>query len=184
MGVPGPDVPPPGTVQACPRTETLSYDEWTPRLTLDYRLRDNMMIYGNVARGFKPGGFNTNEVIELDGQGYLPEFVDAYEIGMKTQWLDDDLFIDMALFYNDYTDQQIGVQRNQAGAGGTVVAVPGIVNAASVESRGIEVTAGWFLDNGLDLSLAYAYTDAEFQNYVQGPSPYRRTGLVCRLRRA
>lgn len=171
MGVPGPDVPPPGTVQACPRTETLSYDEWTPRLTLDYRLRDNMMIYGNVARGFKPGGFNTNEVIELDGQGYLPEFVDAYEIGMKTQWLDDDLFIDIALFYNDYTDQQIGVQRNQAGAGGTVVAVPGIVNAASVESRGIEVTAGWFLDNGLDLSLAYAYTDAEFQNYVQGPAP-------------
>ncbi len=171
MGVPGPDVPPPGTVQACPRTETLSYDEWTPRLTLDYQVRSNMMIYGNVARGFKPGGFNTNEVIELAGQGYLPEFVDAYEIGLKSQWLDNTVFIDIALFYNDYTDQQIGVQRNQESSGGTVVAVPGIVNAASVESRGIEVAASWFLDNGLDLSLGYAYTDAEFNEYVQGPSP-------------
>jgi outer membrane receptor protein involved in Fe transport len=164
-------VPPPGTVQGCPRTETLSYDEWTPRFTLDWTVRENLLLYGNVARGFKPGGFNTLEVTELEGQSYLPEFVDAYEVGLKGKWLDNRLVVDAALFYNDYTDQQIGVQRNQVGAGGTVVAVPGIVNAASVESKGFELAADLFLYNGLTLSLAYAYTDATFEEYVQGPSP-------------
>ncbi|MEE4174568.1 MAG: TonB-dependent receptor [Xanthomonadales bacterium] len=171
MGVPGPDVPPPGTVQGCPRSETLSYDEWTPRVTLDWDWRENVLLYANAARGFKPGGFNTNEVIELAGQGYLPEFVDAYELGFKSRWLGNRLRLDGAIFYNDYTDQQIGVQRNQAGTGGTVVAVPGIVNAASVESRGFELAGDWFFDSGITLSFAYAYTDASFEEYVQGPAP-------------
>ena len=171
MGVPGPEVPPPGTVQACPRTETLSYDEWTPRVSMGWDWQDNMLVYASAARGFKPGGFNTNEVVELEGQSYLPEFVDAYEVGVKSQWLANTLRLDAAVFYNDYTDQQIGVQRNQPGAGGTVVAVPGIVNAASVEARGFELSGEWFLDFGVRLNFAYAYTDATFEDYVQGPPP-------------
>ncbi len=171
MGVPGPDVPPPGTVQACPRTETLSYEEWTPRVSMGWDWQDNMLVYASAARGFKPGGFNTNEVIELEGQSYLPEFVNAYEVGVKSQWLANTLRLDAAVFYNDYTDQQIGVQRNQPGAGGTVVAVPGIVNAASVEARGFELSGEWFLDFGVRLNFAYAYTDATFEDYVQGPPP-------------
>ena len=171
MGVPGPDVPPPGTVQACPRSAKLSYSEWTPRVTLDWRVRDNIMLYGNVARGFKPGGFNTNEIIDFQDQDFLPEFLDAYEVGVKSRLPGLNLNLDAAFFYNDYTDQQIGVQRNQTGADDTVIAVPGIVNAAAVESWGFELAAEWFSYAGLNLSLAYAYTDATFQEYVQGPSP-------------
>lgn len=171
QGVPGPNVPPPGTVQACPRAESETYKEWTPRLTMDWRISDSVMLYGNIARGFKPGGFNVNETIGFEGQGYRPEFLDAYEIGFKTFWPDQRLRVDGAFFFNDYTDQQIGIQRNQPGAGGTVVAVPGIVNAAAVESRGFEITASWLPIRRLNLSAAYAYTDATFKNYVQGPAP-------------
>ena len=178
QGAPGPDVPPPGTVQACPQSETLSYDEWTPRVTLDWQLRDNLMLYGNVARGFKPGGFNVNELIDFEGQGYLPEFVDAYEIGLKSYWSDIDLILDAAVFYNDYTDQQIGVQVNQSGAGDTIVAVPGIENAGEVDSRGFEVAAEWRPVRGLNLTLAYAYTDATFEEYTQGPAPSGGPGSV------
>jgi outer membrane receptor protein involved in Fe transport len=171
MGQPGPDVPPPGTVQACPRSESLSYEEWTPRITLDWQVGDHVMLYGNAARGFKPGGFNVNELIEFEGQGYRPEVVDAYEVGFKSIWDDIGLDLDVALFYNDYTDQQIGVQLNQSGAGDTIVAVPGITNAGEVESKGFEVMAAWSPVSGLDLQLGYAYTDATFEEYVQGPSP-------------
>ncbi|NKI34874.1 TonB-dependent receptor [Wenzhouxiangella sp. XN79A] len=176
MGVPGPDVPPPGTVQACPRSESLSYNEWTPRVTLDWQINDNVMVYGNVARGFKPGGFNVNELIDFDGQGYLPEFVDAYEVGVKSFFPQARLAIDAAVFYNDYTDQQIGVQLNQTGAGDTIVAIPGIANAAEVESKGFEIAAAWTPFHGLNLDLGYAYTDATFQDYVQGPAPNAVTG--------
>lgn len=171
MGVPGPDVPPPGTVQGCPREQSLSFKEWTPRVTLNWQLRDNVMLYGNAARGFKPGGFNVNELIEFGEQGYRPEFVDAYEIGFKSRWRPINLTVDAALFYNDYTDQQIGVQVNQTGAGDTIVAVPGIVNAGAVETQGFEISTDWFPVDRLNLNLAYAYTDATFKDYVQGPSP-------------
>lgn len=171
MGVPGPNVPPPGTVQACPRSGSLSYNEWTPRVTLDWQLNDSVMLYGNLARGFKPGGFNANELIDFEGQGYRPEFVDSYEVGFKSVWAQAKLAVDAAFFYNDYTDQQIGVQVNQTGAGDTIVAVPGIANAAEVESLGFEIAAGWAPFSGLNLDVGYAYTDATFQDYVQGPAP-------------
>ena len=171
QGVPGPDVPPPGTVQACPQSESLSYREWTPRVTLDWDVTDSIMLYANAARGYKPGGFNVNELIDFEGQGYDPEFVDAYEFGIKSHWRALQLIVDAAVFYNDYTDQQIGVQLNQTGAGDTIVAVPGIVNAGAVRTRGFEVTADWFPTDRLNLSLGYAYTDATFRDFAQGPSP-------------
>ncbi len=183
-GVPGPNVPPPGTVQACPREDSVSYKEWTPRVSVDWRVTENLMLYSNIARGFKPGGFNVNETIGFEGQGYRPEFLDAYEVGMKSVWPSINLAVDAAVFYNDYTDQQIGIQRNQAGAGGTVVAVAGITNAAAVESYGYEVSASWFPVSGLNLNVSYAYTDASFKNYVQGPAPTAGAGsfAACGVR--
>ncbi len=168
-GVPGPAVPPPGTVVACPRAETVTFSEFTPRFTVEWQATDTAFVYATVARGYKPGGFNVNEVNELTGQGYLPELVTAYEVGVKTEWLDRSLIVNADVYFNDYTDQQIGVQRNQAGSGGSVLAVPGITNAASVETQGFELDADWLLDSGFQLSLGYAYTHAEFQSYVQGP---------------
>jgi len=171
MGTPGPDVPPPGTVQACPQSESLSYNELTPRVTLDWQMTGDTLVYANFARGFKPGGFNANELIDFQGQGYLPEFVDAYEIGFKSYWTERRLALEGAVFYNDYTDQQIGVQVNQTGAGDTIVSIPGITNAGQVDSRGFELTGHWRASDRLHLNLGYAYTDATFEEYVQGPSP-------------
>jgi len=170
-GVPGPQVPPPGTVQACPRSDTISFSELTPRFTVDWQATDEALLYASVARGYKPGGYNVNEVNELTGQAYLPEFVTAYELGLKTEWFNRSLIVNADVYYNDYTDQQIGVQRNQPGSGGSIVAVPGLVNAGAVETQGFELDADWFLDNGLFLSLSYANTNATFETYVQGPPP-------------
>lgn len=171
MGVFGPDVPPPGTVVACPREQTVSFSEFTPRATIDWQATENAMLYGSYSQGYKPGGFNVNEVNEFTGQGYLPEFVTAYELGVKTSWLDNRLIVNADIYYNDYTDQQIGIQRNQQGSGGSVLAVPGITNAAKVDIKGFELDADWYMENGLRLTLGYAYTDAEYKSYVQGPPP-------------
>jgi len=170
MGVPGPDVPPPGTVQACPREDSVSYDEWTPRVTLDWEITPDLMVYANMARGFKPGGFNVNETSSFDEQGYLPEFVDAYEVGFKSLWSRANLAVDGAIFFNDYTDQQIGIQRTQSGEGDSVLAVSGITNAASVESKGFELTARWLPTDRISVDVGYAYTDATYEDFVVGPA--------------
>jgi iron complex outermembrane recepter protein len=171
QGPPGPNTVPPGVVIACPRTEKLSYEETTPRLTVDYQLNRDVLIYASAAKGYKPGGFNTNEVNELAGQSYLPEFVTAYEVGVKSQFLDRRLTLNADVFFNDYTDQQIGVQRNNAGANGTIVATAGIINAGAVESKGFEFDANFQANDRLNLTLGYAYTDSSFKEYVGGPPP-------------
>ena len=171
QGVFGPTAPPPGVVVACPRTETLSYEETTPRLTMDFKLAKDVMLYASAAKGYKPGGFNTNEVNELRGQSYLPEFVNAYEVGIKSQWLDRRLTLNADIYFNDYTDQQIGVQRNIAGATGTIVATAGIINAGAVESKGFELDSRFQATPNLRFNVSYAYTDATFKEYVGGPRP-------------
>jgi iron complex outermembrane recepter protein len=123
-----------------------------------------------LAGGYKPGGFNTNEVNELTGQSYLPEFVTAYEIGIKSQFFDRALTLNADFYFNDYTDQQIGVQRVND-ANNTFVATAGIINAGSVEAKGFELDADWQLNDALRLGFSYAYTDAVFKEFIGGPPP-------------
>jgi iron complex outermembrane recepter protein len=170
QGVFGPTVPPPGTIVACPRAASLSYEETTPRVTIDYQLAPDIMLYASYAGGYKPGGFNSNEVNELTGQSYLAESVKAYEIGVKSQFFDRALTINADVYFNDYTDQQIGVQRVND-ANNTFVATAGIINAGAVEAKGFELEADWQFKNGFTLGGSYAYTDAAFKEFIGGPPP-------------
>jgi outer membrane receptor protein involved in Fe transport len=162
--------PPPGTVQACPRAQSLSFEEGTYRVTADYKLTDDVMIYGSMARGYKPGGINTNEVNDLATQVYRPEFVDAWEFGVKSTLLDGRMRLNADVYKNDYTDQQIGVQLSQTTPGG-VITTAGIVNAGQVETQGFEMDLDWLVTDNLSLMVGYAHTQAEFVSYIQGPPP-------------
>ena len=161
--------PPPGTVVACPQAAKISDDRWTPRATLEYKWTPDLLTYVSYAEGFKPGGFNTNEIVSFANQGYRAETVSTIEAGIKSSWLDRRLTINLSAYRNRYRDQQIGVQLTQAGAGGGVVTTAGIINAASVAIWGLEADIAWRIADPVTLSLGYAFTDAKFGKYVQGP---------------
>lgn len=161
--------PPPGVVAACPRVATTKNEKVTPRLTAEFRPSDDVMIYATYARGFKPGGFNTNEVVEFTGQGYRPEFVSTYELGVRSSLFDRALTLNANGYFNDYTDQQIGVQNSLTSPTGQVVTTAGIVNAGAVKIYGFEGDIDWRLNDNIRLDVTYAYTHAEFDSYIQGP---------------
>ncbi len=162
--------PPPGTVVACPLTGVVEDGRWTPRGTIEYKWNDDVLTYISYAEGFKPGGFNTNEVVSFASQSYRPETVQTWEVGMKSSWLNRRLTVNLDVYRNRYRDQQIGVQLTSAGAGGAApVTTAGIINAARVNIWGIEADIAWRVSDPLTLSLGYAYTDAKFATYVQGP---------------
>lgn len=161
--------PPAGSIVACPKEDGLTSDRFTPRLAVQYRVTDDILAYANYSQGFKPGGFNTNEIIEFTDQLYQPERVTAYELGLKTGWLNNRLVVNVAAFFNDYTDQQIGVQQASASQGGQVVVGSGIVNAGKVEVYGIEIDATAKISDWLSLNASYAYIDSVFESFVQGP---------------
>lgn len=161
--------PPPGTVVACPINGVIEDSRWTPRATLEYKWNADILTYISYAEGFKPGGFNTNEIVSFVSQSYRPETVKTWEAGLKSSWFDRRLTVNLSAYRNRYSDQQIGVQLTSAGAGGAPVTTAGIVNAARVNIWGIEADIAWRVADPLTLTLGYAYTDAKYASYVQGP---------------
>jgi iron complex outermembrane recepter protein len=155
-------------VSLCPQAASISESKLTPRVSLDYRLTPDAMAYVTWSRGFKPGGYNVNEVTNLNGQRYKEETVDAAEIGAKTSWADGRILVNGAVFYNDYRDQQVSLQRVDAVSG---LAIPGITNAAKVEIKGFEIESTWKFTDHWTASAAYALTDAKFKRFVIGPPP-------------
>ncbi|MFQ3666602.1 MAG: TonB-dependent receptor [Sphingomonadaceae bacterium] len=163
--------PPPGVVAACERSATLKSEKLTPRITGEWRASRDILVYASWAKGFKPGGFNTNEVVELVDQRYEPERVTTYEFGVKSAFLDRRLVINADFYYNDYTDQQIGVQNTNVTPTGQVVTTAGIVNAGKVEIYGLEADIDWRATDRLRFNVGYAFTHSDFKSYVQGPPP-------------
>jgi iron complex outermembrane recepter protein len=81
-----------------------TYKKPTWRLSLDHSFTDRMLGYVSYNRGFKSGGYNSHAP---DNPPFNPEVLDAYEVGAKTQWLNDRLRVNAAAFYYDYKNVQV-----------------------------------------------------------------------------
>lgn len=143
-----------------------SWSEFSPRLSVDWRITDELMTYASYSHGFKSGGFdmrgdaaaNPNTV-----DGYDPEIVDTLEVGLKSELLDNRLRINAALFYTDYDDLQVTVQ--SANSTGTNF-VSAVLNAGKAKVKGAELELTADLGAGFGLQLAGGYTDAEFTEVI------------------
>ena len=88
------------------------------------------------------------------------ETVDAFEIGGKHELLDGALRINWAAFYTEYDDLQTSIFK---GVGF------GVKNAASSEVQGVEVESLWQATNNLRLGLSFAFLDATYGSFADGP---------------
>lgn len=125
-----------------------SHDAFIPRLGLVFKARDDLSIYSNAAKSFKPNtGANRN------GEGFDPEEGTAYELGFKWQALDNMLSVDSAIFYankeNVLTDDPLYPNQNKK------------IAAGEVRSRGIELNIAGQITPAWKIIGGYAYTDAE-----------------------
>ena len=91
-------------------TQHARFDELTGRLNVDWRPELNFtnetLIYGSYSRGYKAGGFNAPNIVDVDPV-YAPEFVNAFEVGTKNTLLDKTMTLNLTGFYYDYTGYQI-----------------------------------------------------------------------------
>lgn len=74
------------------------------RVGLDHQLTDDVMLYVSANRGTKSGGYNG---LDPTNPPYAPEVVDAYSVGMKSEWFDRRLRLNAELFNYDYTNIQV-----------------------------------------------------------------------------
>lgn len=150
-------------------------EEFTPRVALSYALTPETNIYASYSQGFKAGGFDPRARADLDPtgvtqEGFAPEFVDSYEIGLKGSLLDNRLTYSLAGFMADYTDQQItvqeGVDSDNDGTNDTFVS--SVFNAGASEYMGVEFEGALRLSENFTLSSAIGFIDADIEEIISG----------------
>ncbi len=137
--------------------ENLEFTEVIPKVALNYRWTTHMNQYVSISKGYQSGGFNTTFETE-EGKSFDPEYAWNYETGLKTSFLNNKLSANMALFYIDWTNQQI-YQPVPSGRGSK------LTNAGKSESKGFEFELSYIPVKNLVTSFNVGFTDARFISY-------------------
>ncbi len=148
------------------RTPSTDSDEPTWLLGLDYKPTENQLFYAKYTRGYRQGSVNIGGSTGLDIHG--PEQVDTYELGSKTSFQGGVAgTLNVALFYNDFQDQQVQFGYFKTTGVGTTA----IVNAGASTIWGLELEANLQLTNYFILSGSYTYLDTEVDSLDFPPVP-------------
>ncbi len=157
----------------------------TWRVNLDWNATDDTLLYANVTTGYRSGGFNL--AFFSQSPEYDPEELIAYELGVKTRFMDNSLQLTGSVYYYDY--ETIHTFTEEACPPGTT---PGdtaedlnsacaVVNSTSsvqaapgADVWGIEFETLWLVNDSLTLGGNFSYTDSEFSEsffVVDGADP-------------
>ena len=152
-----------GNLSTGPNDPTAEWNEVTSKIGVRYQATDDAMIYATWSKGYRSGGFN-GRVDEMDSARipYNPETVDNYELGFKTEWRDNALRLNGALFYMDYQDKQEELGLPSDGATGQRISV---FNAASATMQGFELELQAILTESLSVRANLGYLDSEYDEF-------------------
>jgi iron complex outermembrane receptor protein len=145
-----------------PTSGTHDWVNFGGRAGADYKITDDAMLYGFWARGFKTGGFNGAVTVAANIGPFNPEFVDTYEVGLKSQWFDHRVQFNIAGFYNNWDEMQV-VQFTFANAANLNSVV---LNAGKATTYGIEVSGVWVPIHGLTLSGNLGWLYAKYDQFL------------------
>jgi iron complex outermembrane receptor protein len=140
-----------------------TFSSFTPKIGLQYQWTDDVFVYGSYAEGFKSGGYDLRSTSAIGSQTpYRPQINGAYELGIKTRWLDGRVTANLAAFYNDIEDFQ--VRATATAATGTVVNQ--LINAGDAHSKGAELEIQAAPVDGLRLGTTAAYLETAYDTFT------------------
>ncbi|HEY6925608.1 MAG TPA: TonB-dependent receptor, partial [Steroidobacteraceae bacterium] len=150
-------------VQRAPWTAARSDNAALPSAEIEYKLTPSAMLYATYSRGFLAGiptdvGFVLNNGVQVTP--ILPEHVNAYEIGFKSDLFQDHLRLNLDVFRANYNNLQ--VSSSIVNTAGTVTGL--ITNAAASRSEGVELAEELAL-GGLRFRTAVTYLKARYLRY-------------------
>jgi len=164
------------------RTQESEEKEWSGTAKLAYRWTDDLMTYASYSRGYKAGGFNLDRSQSIGGQqvnnplnpagpqitvpnftanpdtSFGGEFADSYEVGVKSQLLDNSLQLNATAFHQTFTDFQLNTF---VGTAFIVETIPEVV------SRGVDLDFLYFppMVDGLTFQGGVTYAETQFSDF-------------------
>lgn len=151
-----------------------TWSEFTPKLTIQFALSDEVATYASYSEGFKSGGYNGSPDNAAGVVPFDPEQAESTEFGLKGQFFDNTLSANLAYFMTDFTDMQLQGFDPVTGS-------PITNNAAESEISGIEVELSGVIGEGFRYNLGASWLDHQFTRYaievfdptIQGGPPFR-----------
>jgi iron complex outermembrane receptor protein len=153
----------------------------TWRVNMDYNITDDSMFYGNVTTGYRSGGFNL--VFFSQTPSYEPEELIAYELGYKTQMLNNSLQLNGSIYRYDYDSVHTRTQeacppvptaQSAQSACAVVDSTTSVQAAPGAEVNGLELEVLWLATDALTIGGNFSYTSTEFTEsffVVDGTDP-------------
>jgi outer membrane receptor protein involved in Fe transport len=135
------------------------------QVTFETLLNMDHLTYVSLARGYKPGGANSSNVISEDNRTFGTEYNNTLEVGLKSSMLDGELVTRIAAFYIQRKNQQVKQSFVSQDDSGSPKFTDFIDNAAEGLNQGIEIESHWQLTHQLSWDLALGYLKTEFVDY-------------------
>ncbi|MEO0573194.1 MAG: TonB-dependent receptor, partial [Bacteroidota bacterium] len=130
------------------------FDSFSPKIALSYQANDQTFVFANVARGFRPGGVN-QFVLDETQTGFDSENTLNYELGIKNNFFNNRLKLNLTGFFITYNNQQVFTLLNLANFD------LGTDNIGESRSFGLELESEWAVTRGLSLGLNLGYLNTE-----------------------
>lgn len=158
-----------------PRSETRPQggnDDFVPKVTIEYNLDDDKMVYALYSEGFRAGGANRNRTpFTVFPQAFEPDLLKNFEIGAKTRWLNGKLQVNATAYYGQWENYQIEAV-DPSFRVCDVGEVPDVdlcnqpfqvmvANVGDAEQLGLELDVRAAPNDILDLGLNLGYVNAE-----------------------
>lgn len=137
-------------------------DNWSPLFRVAYRWSSDVMTYLSWTRGYSSGGFNVRYGSLDDLAPYEDETVSQWEVGIKSEWLDNRLRANASAYYSEYRDMQVSGWRSTSSA--TYWS-----NAGGARIRGWEVDLTAAPIDELRLGVVHGWTKADFTEFEECP---------------
>jgi iron complex outermembrane recepter protein len=140
----------------------LSFDDLSGRIALEFTPREDLLLYTSYSRGFKSGGFNAAFATDVNTVApFGPETLNAYEVGIKSEFLGGDVRFNAAAFIYDYQNLQVFTFVNRNGNSPQLV----IDNASDATIKGLEAELTVRPVRGLTALVSAGYLDARYRDF-------------------
>ena len=162
-----------------------SFNAFLPKFTLSYKAADNLLAYANVSKGNKPGSLNDQAGLPDADREVDEETAWNFEFGVKSAWMDNRVVANAAVYYIDWTDQQLTTTR-VANVDGQNRTFSILENIGKSDITGLELDLSAQLTDFWDVRVGYAWTDGEIDEFTQSldtgaastPGTFREAALI------
>lgn len=142
------------------RSTTVDETNLQWRIIGEYDIADDKMVYATVARGYKGPGANTlASGLTATKPIVDPEIPTNYEAGLKSEWLEGSLRLNVSVFLTEFEDFQASLSDN---------GIPPnfyLANAGELETKGVEFEVTWQASENLLVTGNVASIDASFKEF-------------------